>query len=104
VIQLIVGCGQPCWCSEQRAGTRCPTQTSGAQEKEKGPRRSKAWRKTVAMMDPDRAKLQVAAVIGALLGIVTGYVVGHPLYGILIWGLIGAVVVAGAVYCYRAFR
>ena len=41
------------------------------------------------MMDPDRAKLQVAAVIGALLGIVTGYVVGHPLYGILIWGLIG---------------
>jgi uncharacterized protein YqgC (DUF456 family) len=56
------------------------------------------------MMDPDRAKLQVAAVIGALLGIVTGYVVGHPLYGILIWGLIGAVVFAGAVYCYRAFQ
>jgi F0F1-type ATP synthase assembly protein I len=56
------------------------------------------------MMDPDRAKLQIAAVFGAVFGILTGYVVGHPPFGILIWGLIGAVVGAGAVYCYRAFR
>jgi uncharacterized membrane protein len=65
---------------------------------------SRARRKPVAMMDPDRAKLQIAAVVGAVFGILTGYVVGHPPFGILIWGLIGAVVGAGAVYCYRAFR
>jgi hypothetical protein len=40
--------------------------------------------KTVTMTDPDRVKLQVAAVIGAVLGIVTGYVAGKPLFGILI--------------------
>ena len=56
------------------------------------------------MMDHDRAKLQVAAVIGALLGIVTGYALGHEQLGILTWALIGAVVISGAVYCYRFFR
>jgi hypothetical protein len=56
------------------------------------------------MMDPDRVKLQIAAVIGAVLGGLTGYVAEKPLFGILIWALIGAVIVAGAVYCYRAFR
>jgi len=61
-----------------------------------------AWR--APMMDSDRAKLQVAAVVGALLGIVTGYVLGKPLLGILIWALIGAVVVSGTAYCLRAFR
>jgi hypothetical protein len=50
------------------------------------------------MMDADRAKLQIAAVVGAVFGILTGYVVGHPPFGILIWGLIGAVVGAVAVY------
>jgi uncharacterized membrane protein len=63
-----------------------------------------AWRKPVAMTDPDRVKLQIAAVIGAVFGALTGYVAEKPLLGVLIWALIGAVVVATAVYCYRAFR
>ena len=53
------------------------------------------------MMDHDRAKLQVAAAIGAVLGIVTGYVLGKPLLGILIWALIGAIAVSGVVYLHR---
>ena len=56
------------------------------------------------MIDQDRAELQVTAVVGAALGIVTGYAIGKPLFGILIWGLIGIVVVRGMVYCLRAFR
>ena len=56
------------------------------------------------MTDPDRAKLQVAAVIGAVLGIVTCYVVGFGWIAILLYALIGAVVVSGAVYKLRAFR
>jgi hypothetical protein len=82
------------------------------------------------MKDRERAKLQVAAVVGALFGIVTGYVVGAKwigillcaltgavngtpvtcyvvgggLFAILIWALIGAVVFSGGVYCLRAFR
>jgi hypothetical protein len=58
----------------------------------------------VEMIDPDRAKLLLAAVAGALLGIVTGSVAGKPLLGIIIWALIGAVVVSGVVYCLRFFR
>ena len=50
----------------------------------------------------DRAELRVAAVAGAVLGIVTGYSLGW--FNMLIWALIGAVVVSGAVYCYRALR
>jgi hypothetical protein len=85
--------------------------------------------KTVTMTDPDRVKLQVAAVIGAVLGIVTYYVVGSrwlavllctligavhgPVtcyvvgggwIGILLFGLTGAVVVGGAVSKLRVFR
>ena len=51
----------------------------------------------------------VAAVIGAVLGGVTGYLISS-LAGsggwskILIWALISAVVVSGMVYCIRAFR
>jgi hypothetical protein len=57
----------------------------------------------------DRAELQVAAVIGALLGVATGYLISHRvgsggLPKILIWGLIGAVVVSGMVFCLRAIR
>jgi uncharacterized membrane protein YeaQ/YmgE (transglycosylase-associated protein family) len=66
-------------------------------------------RKTMTMTEQGRAKLQVAAVIGAVLGGVTGYLIsglagsgGWP--KILIWALIGAVVVSGIVYCLRAFR
>jgi uncharacterized membrane protein YeaQ/YmgE (transglycosylase-associated protein family) len=56
------------------------------------------------MTDQDRAELQVAAIIGAVLGVVTGYLLGHGWLNILIWGLIGAVVISGLVYCLRAFR
>jgi ABC-type multidrug transport system permease subunit len=56
------------------------------------------------MTDQDRAELQVAAIIGAALGVVTGYLLGHGWLNILIWGLIGAVVVSGLIYCLRAFR
>ena len=56
------------------------------------------------MTDQDRAELQVAAIIGAALGVVTGYLLGHGWLNILIWGLIGAGVVSGLVYCLRAFR
>jgi uncharacterized membrane protein YeaQ/YmgE (transglycosylase-associated protein family) len=55
-------------------------------------------------MYPDRTELQVAAVIGAVLGVVTGYLLGHGWFNILIWGLVGAVVVSGLIYCLRAFR
>ena len=65
------------------------------------------WR--APMTKADRAELQVAAVIGAVLGGVTGYRIrelagsgGWP--KILIWALIGAVVISGMVYCIRAFR
>jgi hypothetical protein len=55
-------------------------------------------------MDEDRVELLIAAVIGALLGIVTGYSLGHGWTLTVVWALIGAVVVSGMVYCYRAFR
>ena len=57
-----------------------------------------------AMIKPDRLELLIAALVSALLGIVTDYVAGKPSFGTLIWALIGAVVVGGAFYCYRAFR
>jgi uncharacterized membrane protein YeaQ/YmgE (transglycosylase-associated protein family) len=56
------------------------------------------------MTNQDRAELQVAAVIGALLGIATGYFLRHGWVLTIIWALIGAVVVSGMVYCLRAFR
>lgn len=37
----------------------------------------------IATMDSERTKLQVAAVIGAVLGIVTGYMAGKASYGVL---------------------
>jgi hypothetical protein len=40
---------------------------------------------------------------GALLGLVNGYSPGQVWFNLL-WALIGAVVVGGAVYYYRAFR
>jgi hypothetical protein len=55
------------------------------------------------MTRQDRAELQVAAVIGAVLGGVTGYIIsdlagrgGWP--KLLIWALVGAVVVTGIVF------
>jgi hypothetical protein len=37
-----------------------------------------------SMTDPDGTRLQVSPIVGALLGTVTGYVLGKPLLGILI--------------------
>jgi hypothetical protein len=46
----------------------------------------------------------LCALIGAMQGPATCYVVGGGWIGILLFALIGAVVVSGALYCYRAFR
>ena len=61
------------------------------------------------MIKQDRTELEVAAVIGALLGGVTGYFLSSLVerggsLKTLIWALIGAVVVTGMVFCLRAFR
>jgi hypothetical protein len=55
------------------------------------------------MMDPDRKELQVTAIIGAALGVVTGYLLGHGWLNILIWGLIGAVVVVFGLFVRECF-
>jgi uncharacterized membrane protein YeaQ/YmgE (transglycosylase-associated protein family) len=51
----------------------------------------------------DQVGLIVATAFGAVLGLAIGYSPGHVWFNLL-WALIGAVVVGGAVYCYRAFR
>jgi uncharacterized membrane protein YeaQ/YmgE (transglycosylase-associated protein family) len=61
------------------------------------------------MTDQDRTELQVAAVIGAILGGITGFLLSHMVESggwlkILIWAFIGAVIVAGMVFCLQAFR
>ena len=59
------------------------------------------------MLDPrkweyvDRLRLLIAVVFGAMLGFTNGY--SHGWFSALV-ALVGAVVVAGAFYCYRAFR
>jgi FtsH-binding integral membrane protein len=60
------------------------------------------------MTSRDRAELQVAAVIGAVLGGVTGYLLSNLVESggwlkILIWALIGAVVVTGMVFVFGLF-
>ena len=64
---------------------------------------------SATMTKPDRVALQVAAVVGAAFGGVTGYLLSNLVESggwlkILIWALIGAVVVTGIVFCLRAFR
>ena len=49
----------------------------------------------------DLLRLLIAAAFGAMLGFTNGY--SHGWFSLLV-ALIGAVVVAGAFYCYRAFR
>jgi hypothetical protein len=55
-------------------------------------------------MKPDRIELILVAVIGAVLGGVTGIVLGRERLGLLIWAIAGAVVVSGVVYFHRFFR
>jgi len=58
------------------------------------------------MLDPrkweyvDRLRLLITAAFGAMLGFTNG---SHGWFNLL-WALVGAVVVGGAFYCYRAFR
>jgi hypothetical protein len=62
---------------------------------------------TQAMLNPlkwrrvDQARLLFAIAFGAALGFAKGS--GDVWFHIL-WALVGAVVVGGAFYCYRAFR
>jgi type IV secretory pathway TrbD component len=49
----------------------------------------------------DREELLVAAVVGAVFGIVAGHWDGSRGFGILIWALVFAVVVSGLVYYLR---
>jgi len=51
------------------------------------------------MLDP--RKWEYAVVFGAMLGFTNGY--SHGWFSALV-ALVGAVVVAGAFYCYRVFR
>jgi hypothetical protein len=48
----------------------------------------------------DQVRLLFAAAFGALLGFASAHSHGFN----LLWALIGAVVVSGAFYCFRAFR
>ena len=48
----------------------------------------------------DRVRLLFAAAFGALLGFTNGC--SHGWFNLL-WAFVGAVVVGGAFYCYRAF-
>jgi hypothetical protein len=56
------------------------------------------------MIHPDRLELLIAAVAGAVIGIVSGSWLGHERLGIITWALIGAVVVSGVVYFHRSLR
>ena len=51
----------------------------------------------------DQVGLITATAFGATFGLASGYSPGQGLFNVL-WALIGAVVVGGAFYCYRAFR
>ena len=56
-------------------------------------------------LSEDQVELIVAAVLGAaLFGILIGYSLENGWFGIIIWALIGAVVVSGALYCLRISR
>ena len=55
-------------------------------------------------LSEDQVELIVAAVLGALFGILTGYSLENGWFGIIIWALIGAVVVSEVVCFHRSLR
>ena len=55
------------------------------------------------MIQPDQIKLIVAAVAGAVVGIVAGKLLEHEWLGILNWALVGAIVASVVVYLHRSF-
>jgi hypothetical protein len=57
-----------------------------------------------AMTYEGRLELLVAALAGTLLGVVTGIVLGHGSFNIIIWALIGALIVVGVAYWFRVLR
>ena len=61
-------------------------------------------RRAMKPLSEDQVEPIVAAVLGALFGILTGYSLENGWFGIIIWALIGAVVVSGALYCLRISR
>lgn len=54
-----------------------------------------------AMIQWHRIELIIAAMAGAVVGIVAGKLLEHERLGILIWALIGAIAVSGVVYLHR---
>ena len=58
----------------------------------------------LAMIQPDRVELLLAAIAGAVVGGVTGFFLEHERLGLSIWALAGAIVVSGVVYFHRFFR
>jgi hypothetical protein len=52
----------------------------------------------------DRAELTIAALTGAAVGLVGGYLDHSPGFGKLVWSLVCAIIAAGMIYCLRAFR
>ena len=57
-----------------------------------------------AMIKPDRQELLIAAVTGAVIGVVAGYLDESRGSGLLIWAAGFAAIVSGLVYFLRGFR
>ena len=57
-----------------------------------------------AMIKPDRQELLIAAVTGAVIGVVAGYLDESRGLGLLIWAVGFAAIVNGLVYFLRGFR
>ena len=57
-----------------------------------------------AMIKPDRQELLIAAVTGAVIGVVAGYLDESRGLGLLIWTVGFAAIVSGLVYFLRGFR
>jgi len=56
------------------------------------------------MIKPDRLELLIAAVAGAVIGVVAGYLDDSRGLGLVMWAVGFAVIVSGLVYFLRGFR